>query len=117
MNHFIHQLQAFLESDEASRCAYDEISPAEMLFEFYSQARPPETPQLHGHRERVVQLTSHLSYREQDDILCAVNALCAEQEKYAMIEGIRLGAGAILALSDTITLLESPCRDKGRELD
>lgn len=94
-------IKEFFITYNKQRSFYDTISPLQALFEFYSLHSPPETPALQALRDRVEALTKHLPYAEQDALLRAVNELCAEQERYAVMEGICLGARTLLALTDT----------------
>ena len=103
MQKYIDQLNDFLVSLQTGERVFDTISPLEMLFEFYIHESPPEAESLRGCRRALSAQTAHLSFTEQDGISCAVNALCAEQEKQALMEGIRLGARLVLELQNRET--------------
>lgn len=96
----MQDIKKFFNTYNKQRSRYDAISPLQVLFEFYSHRSPPESQELLNLRAHVEELTSHLPYAEQDAFLCAVNELCAEQERYAVMEGICLGARTLLALTE-----------------
>ena len=95
----IDQLQDFLTAYNKERRGWDNISPVEMLYSFYIHHSPPEPDTLRSCHKAINHLVEHLSFKEQDGILCAVNALCAEQERCALLDGIHLGAQLMLELT------------------
>ena len=98
----MQDIKEFFISYNKQRSFYDTASPLQVLFEFYSHRSPPETQELQDLRAHVEALTEHLPYAERDAFLRAVNELCAEQERYAVMEGICLGARTLLALTEPI---------------
>ena len=96
----MQDIKEFFITYNKQRSHYDAISPLQVLLEFYFHRSPPETQEVLALRARVEELTAHLPYTEQDAFLCAVNELCAEQERYAVMEGICLGARTLLALTE-----------------
>lgn len=101
MRYILNDLIAFFENTERKQSSVDTTSPVEMLFEFYMHKGLPEAASLAVYRREVTKQMAHLPFSEQDAISCAVNALCAEQEKCALMEGIRLGARLILDLQSS----------------
>lgn len=98
MQKYIDRLKAFLVSLQTGEREFDAISPVEMLWEFYIHESPPEAEPLRACHAYFLEQIAHLSFPERNEISCAVNALCAEQEKQALMEGIRLGARLALEL-------------------
>lgn len=64
----------------------------ELLIFYYFDELSAESEETKKCRQKLNRMLKHLPFKENDRIQCAVNELCAEQERYAFLEGIRLGA-------------------------
>jgi len=91
MNHIINQLNSRIAA-ENPKYGEDSIdSILEMLHFYYTQANPINNEAIREGFREVRSLLEKLSPEEIDSLIYAVCDLCLKHEKFAFMEGIKVG--------------------------
>ncbi len=79
----------------------EEESLLDVLYAEYMNTDPVDQARLDSYYRQVEQYIQELPFHHRDQINCIMNALCAEQDRIAFLDGVRTGARLILELQES----------------
>lgn len=73
-------------------------SVSELLYEYYTEENPIDTEEIRERFREINQILCKLPMQENDRIFTLVCDLCSQQERFAFLEGFRVGIRLLLEL-------------------
>lgn len=94
----MHQIIKMIKQQLADGATHGMDSLLEVLYEQYMDTEPEDHDKIKAGFREIEDCVSALPFAQQDQICCTAAALCAEYERVAFRDGVRIGARMIFEL-------------------